>query len=917
MKRLLAMLLVLSLLSGMAFAAGIPDINDGTRRLDDADPAVEPATCSEEEAACRLVLADGTTSYYPVFDHRVLVWASWHEGDRYITLLKDQTVANSLKPGEEWRDVPTTVVDLNGHTVTYTGKGNVLNTAWDSHVHYKNGTIIQKQDMKGVISDGGSSNVQSDRYGYPATSELTLENVTLVAPTTLCQAWNWNTTLNIVNSTIYVKSGMSFQKSNASNHFEYNFTPWQGTYGYKVNIENSLIACEEGPLFTTTDAEPTVTISNSTLMLPSGQILADGATVKLTTDSATQVVSEWPEGVEQPEMPVPTPLNAPTKANNTEEEIAIMQAAVAEMAASFYRRTLDTRYDFLDLMPMDRYSGGIGRTNSGMSVADIAKDNLFYTNCAQFVWSVYEETFGRGPFGASGRDGYVRNYNTYLAKAIPEEVVAVFECEVGSREGRKEFADYVESILQPGDLFSCLDTSVGTNHIQMYVGDIYGDGGDWVIHSNGDPYGSMGDSETPTVKLQSKGILMQRIQSKDYNSILILRPINTIDYDELTETAKTRLEYKGLDVIREAELYQYQDVQPGQEVEIRLKAFNTSTAPMTLSFTVPAPEGAQIVAGSLSEGAKLQEDGVILWNVDLAAGEEKILTYKIRVAAPAGATVVLPAVMLDTMPIREMRWYVGGEPVNEETLRTLDEQSSAAAGITATDIAFAKEFYQKVLGQELDLPDTFAELVDGLFDYITVPGMDTYASEVLQPKAYSQLTDEYKAVYDMIIPEHLVGYMVWLGVYEENANARNRALTYFAEGYRPGDVFLILGGSTGATEKLTPTAANVNVAIYLGDGKVAVPSGNGTGIKIATFNKEVTMTVKCPVVLVLRPGSNFPDTLGYLHPEAEPKAVVEIPEMDPIYKESSGIILYAAIGAAVVAAAAVVLVVLKKKKKAE
>ena len=37
MKKVFSLLLILALMTSMVFALGIPDINDGTRRLDDAD----------------------------------------------------------------------------------------------------------------------------------------------------------------------------------------------------------------------------------------------------------------------------------------------------------------------------------------------------------------------------------------------------------------------------------------------------------------------------------------------------------------------------------------------------------------------------------------------------------------------------------------------------------------------------------------------------------------------------------------------------------------------------------------------------------------------------------------------------------------------------------------------------------------
>ena len=136
-------------------------------------------------------------------------------------------------------------------------------------------------------------------------------------------------------------------------------------------------------------------------------------------------------------------------ADNTPEEIAIMQQAVVEMAQSYLRRTEDSRYDFESLVILDRFTNGVGRISTDTHLGAAAPDDHFITNCAQFTYNVYYNCFGVGPNGGNSRTSNTGAFNDGMTMEHPEMILRY------GKDGltdKKEFYNQMLEVLQPGDL---------------------------------------------------------------------------------------------------------------------------------------------------------------------------------------------------------------------------------------------------------------------------------------------------------------------------------------------------------------------------------------------------------------------------------------------------------------------------------
>ncbi len=724
----------------------------------------------------------------------------------------------------------------------------------------------------------------------------------------------------------------------------------KGQNGLNVRVENSTLAAVRFPVAfgVTSDGTCTVEFGENVVMYsasenalnhsrvhPQGlRIVKAGARESFTHGDLTiSDALKWETTTEEPETPgTLKPQGTPTtgSTDNTVEEVLKMQQAVVELAAAYYRRAADTRYDYTVMTPVPRLAG-VERVSTHDPVGSIAPDHIYYSNCSQFVYALYYETFGRGPLGDNGHNAVVSNYN----KAGLEGPEVVLELASGANTAeREEFVRLAKELLQPGDTINSSNVKQDKGHSMLYVGDYLGDGGNWVIHSNTNkiPDGSMGADGVKTIQRTDWKVFLGTGTygaMTDTVKISILRPTNVMDFDMLLPAGHSRLKFPGLDLIRQGSVWQYMDVQTGQEIEITQIVKNSSQqAWQGLTIADPVPVGAEIVTGTISHGGSIRNDKVF-WNLSLQPGQEVKLTYTVKVTAEKGGVVELAAGLADgTIPTRDLVWYVGGEPVSAEPFKAL-QNDPKVEGLTRDthlmELDFANVVYKNVLGIDLNLPKSFGEVMEGMLEIVkALNAKEIAGGKMLRPYAYGDMTPEAKMVFDMTLPDHLGGYAVDLGVDPLTMRPPHRVKTYHPEAYRPGDIFVMLKGAYAVKVR---GSQNVKVAVYLGDGKVLMAKVDGTGVEVGSFEDVVAFkAVENNVMLTLRPSCTFPDTLtDYLHPAEEPAPeapqtpetpeVPETPEAPEAPAEKGGfpVGIVIAVVAAVAIAGVVMLLILKKK----
>lgn len=633
-------------------------------------------------------------------------------------------------------------------------------------------------------------------------------------------------------------------------------------------------------------------------------------------------------------------LAAPVRAEeNTPEEIKLMQQAVVETGLAYYRKRNGVDYDYATMTIRDRKTVGVAKMHAGAAPELASDDFIIYAHCADWINTVYMNAFDH-IVGPSIWQAYVRSFN--VNKSINDADVVLKYGGDGMRD-RDEFAKKAREILQPGDIWSASgDPDYSNGHTMLYIGDYKGDGKQYVIHcsaspsdvNTGDPaFDSVGGIKMDTIEhffADDKG---WSIYHEDYiQHVTIMRPINILKFEDMTTSAAVRVKYSMMDVDRRTDAFGYSSVENGQEVTLTLTIRNSSKADYKdLVIKEPLPVGGEVVAGSITEGGTLGTDGVT-WKLNVPADTRLILSYKIKVTAGLGEKLELPISYVDELPTRALSYTVRGKAANKDLLDAF-RKSRTIEGVEKNqrilDLEFANVFYRNVLGVETGLPDTMQELLDGLFDVISISGAAVTGNKMLQPKNYENLTDEYKTIRDMILPDHMVGQVMFLGQSETTYYPFDRVTSYFENSYEPGDIIVCLDRLNGGYSVDVQAPEQVAVYIYLGSGKVATMVKKG--LAVSDFETTIGLGLRMNVLLALRPTLVHEDIMRYstiaptpVEPEvpAEPETPAE-PEVPaapaepetPVQEKPSPVGLIVGIAAAVVILAVAAVILLKKKKK--
>ena len=351
--------------------------------------------------------------------------------------------------------------------------------------------------------------------------------------------------------------------------------------------------------------------------------------------------SQIPDGPEKEELMKKYQSAAQSEARESaraaaRKEFAFRQQAVVETALAYYRKGFALQYDSQELVNAESRDGiGVGRTTPYRSPEDSTWQDPGYFVCSSFTYQVYKEAFGHDI--CADADHCACSYQ--LKTGDSSVVYHWFE---DSGESKEEAIETVRRLLQPGDI---LTTRKKTAHSMLFLGDVKGDGRDYIIHSWGKKYnmttGKDAYEEKGTITLQPVEELCFVDGHKEYykenriprwslfddqREIIVLRPLRAISGPP-SENALARLRNPGLCINRFCSLYKYQDARVGEEVTVRIQIRNMAATPLpALPVTELLPENAQLV---YTDGR--QEGHTVRWLLELPAGGSRTVKYRVKV----------------------------------------------------------------------------------------------------------------------------------------------------------------------------------------------------------------------------------------------------------------------------------------------
>ena len=526
------------------------------------------------------------------------------------------------------------------------------------------------------------------------------------------------------------------------------------------------------------------------------------------------------------------------------------QQALIETALAFYNQNPYIQYDGRDTT----IDESMARHTDKGRPEDAGFDSPVYSVCSNYCYEVYRQAFGYIMLNKSY--AATKEWAT-LSKDNPITLYS-YSGPVGGAEMEKAMEES-RKLLQPGDIIDSYGTS---GHAMLYVGDILGDGTEYVLHCWGSSH-NITTGEDPT---ESVGIVLQPVDTLVYNAggspswylnteahskvgFAILRPLDDPKFPAVpTADALCRMQYSGLTISRELDRNKFLDAQTGEEIPVRLTIANNGK--QTYNEIVAEellPDGAEYVQGSASGGIA-PENGMLRWVLKIPAGESVTLTYKVRLTAKRGETVVFRSGCVGGLASRQTTLTVGGARLTEAQQTAL---VSYATGVQNTitekyeGLGFFADLYEKAIGAKIGLPAT----VQGLLDQISKTGPNKKGGFTFSFRA--DLTADNKALNEMVIPLHFTGRYV-----ELDRNIWSRTRDYKSAYYLPGDIFV---GLYDVNTTSVMNDKNVDLFLYLGSGNVLMYTAEGY-VMMDTFNNTIGRAMKYNLFVGLRPTLAY-DTL--------------------------------------------------------
>ncbi len=304
-----------------------------------------------------------------------------------------------------------------------------------------------------------------------------------------------------------------------------------------------------------------------------------------------------------------------------ERQKALVATAESYFARGEYLQYDDTRAVTGDVVDPPVYRWSRYYLNSP---EDTTSRNITYTNCAKFTYDVYKETFGLD----------IVNWCTEMLIRDGTQEVYRYEVSFDETPERKELVEKTfTATLEVGDIIVNRHVR-GGGHAMLYVGD-----GN-IIHSMGaipgnynykekkdyhEPYGTV-------VRMTVKDLFtpghLRYVFTQEYN-LQIIRPLMKFTDVAVTENAMARM--KNLQGVYAEKLCSHtigQTVDIGEEMTFSYYVRNDRDNAVKVVITDEVPEKTEYLSGG-----DLYAGGKMRWNLNLASGAEKTVSYTVRVKA--------------------------------------------------------------------------------------------------------------------------------------------------------------------------------------------------------------------------------------------------------------------------------------------
>lgn len=611
-----------------------------------------------------------------------------------------------------------------------------------------------------------------------------------------------------------------------------------------------------------------------------------------------------------------------------------LEQAITETAFAYFNKGSQIQYCSQELTDgLSKYYGGTYRVSEKAAPEFGSSDTNIYSVCSDYVYKVYDEALGHQLFGAENyldavttamwmfcedvvlmrwiRDGYSLNEKE-LAFGVTEDTRL-------SLEDARAFLRNWKETLRPGDVI------LPQGHAMLYVGngyvvDCWGskyafangiadgqerferDGSVHVLHTVEDLYLTGEDpvndfyllDENTTLDwfavFRPLDALVEKGSGKDPSGDLAKSGVS------ITAATASRLDYPGLEIDRTVCLTPYGTFSSGETYTYSIQISNHSneecyqkcrtdacnTTYRGLCVKEVLPEGTVLIPDSLDPVAQVSGNTITWMLDDLAAGERTQLTYRVRVSADLGSTIVSEGGFVAEIPSNSISNTVGGQKISQsklDQLQTLAEMDPAQwreiynISRLGTDLVFAERVYAKAMGIALELPSV-QELIEKVlsFEPITeASGSRRYegsmtASLFREKDTISEADHTLKA---MFVDGYLGGRKLFFA-------DKSKPINEFRQSYlERGDILVY--AQTDKEGRVTET----EVMVYAMEDKLLSLESDGTLSVLTGANRvdaKLWSAFAKDVFFLLRPSQAVPDINSLVYDKSSEPEYDEEPE---------------------------------------